>query len=70
MAKSGTSMAAPHVTGAVALLLSRAGEVSTPLSSNQIAAALRQKTQNYSGRWDRGQGFGLVDVTALLSAFD
>lgn len=69
-ADSGTSMAAPHVTGAIALLLSRAAKVGKVPSGNQIASALRQKTQNYNGRWDRGQGYGVIDVTALLAAFD
>lgn len=69
-AESGTSMAAPHVTGAIALLLSRAAKAGEVPSGNQIASALRQKTQNYNGRWDRGQGYGVIDVTALLAAFD
>lgn len=66
---SGTSMAAPHVTGAIALLLSRTAKAGKPPSGNQIASALRQKTQNYNGRWDRGQGYGVIDVGALLGAF-
>ncbi len=64
-AKSGTSMAAPHVTGAIALLLSKKPE----LTANEIAAALRQKTRNYSGLWDRAQGWGVIDVSALLDSF-
>jgi subtilisin family serine protease len=67
---SGTSMAAPHVAGAIALLLSRAAKLSRPLNGNQITSALRQKTQNYSGNWNRGQGYGVVDVASLLAAFD
>lgn len=67
---SGTSMAAPHVTGAVALLLSKTAKSGKIPSGNQIASALRQKTQNYNGRWDRGQGYGVIDVAALLAAFD
>jgi endonuclease G len=66
---SGTSMAAPHVTGAIALLLSRTSKSGKIPAGNQIATALRQKTQNYNGRWDRGQGFGVIDVAALLAAF-
>ena len=67
---SGTSMAAPHVAGAIALLLSRTAKAGKVPSGNQIASALRQKTQNYNGRWDRGQGYGVIDVAALLAAFD
>jgi endonuclease G len=67
--ESGTSMAAPHVAGAIALVLSKTAKAGRVPSGNQIASALRQKTQNYTGRWDRGQGFGVIDVTALLGAF-
>jgi endonuclease G len=68
--ESGTSMAAPHVTGAIALLLSRAAKSGRIPAANQIASALRQKTQNYNGRWHRGQGYGVIDVAAFLAAFD
>jgi hypothetical protein len=63
-------MAAPHVAGAIALLLSRTAKAGKVPSGNQIASTLRQKTQNYNGRWDRGQGYGVIDVAALLAAFD
>jgi subtilisin family serine protease len=66
----GTSMAAPPVTGAIALLLSRMAALGQPLpTASQINSALRQKTSNYNSHWDRGQGFGIVNVAALLAAF-
>jgi subtilisin family serine protease len=66
----GTSMAAPHVAGAIALVLSRAMKSGGNLpTATQIASALRQKTSNYTSRWDRGQGYGIIDVAKLLAAF-
>jgi endonuclease G len=67
--ESGTSMAAPHVTGAIALLLSKsakaAGQDDWP-TATQIAKALTQNTRQYNGQWTPSQGWGVLDVAALL----
>jgi hypothetical protein len=58
------------VAGAVALVLSRAVECRRPWPvANQIRSALTQKTRSYNGHFDPGQGYGIVDVAALLAAF-
>ena len=73
--KRGTSQAAPHVSGAIALLFSswekyRANIPNTEqLNAAQIRAAISQMTQNYNGNWYQGMGFGSLDVEALLKAF-
>lgn len=63
--ESGTSMAAPHVTGAIALLLSK----NPRLVASQVKKALWQNTRNFNGKWDPGQGWGIVDVKKLMAAF-
>lgn len=72
---SGTSMACPHVSGAIALLLSRRAKqcqlnsALKQLSAAQIRGALTQFTQN-AGVWVPGMGFGVLDTAALVHAFD
>jgi endonuclease G len=67
---SGTSMAAPHVTGAVALVLSKVARSGrTAPSATQISAAIRETTKNYSGVHDRGHGYGVLNVNKLLAEF-
>src|SRR5207253_455925 len=73
--RQGTSMACPHVAGAIALLLSRrkkqraANAALKQLTAAQIRAALTQYTQN-SGAWSPGMGFRTLDAESLVKAFD
>ena len=67
---TGTSMAAPHVTGAVALLLSRLHKSGKPqVNAQQVQRALIRSAQNFTGQHNKGFGYGALDVLAFISRF-
>jgi subtilisin family serine protease len=69
----GTSMAAPHVAGAIALLMSfwakRNPAPQEHLTANQIRAALTQGAEYLNPMWDEKRGYGILDAASLLEAF-
>lgn len=69
---SGTSMAAPAVTGLVALLLAEARRRNLQLTSAQLRAALINSAQKNppapaAGGWDARHGFGRAHISALAA---
>jgi subtilisin family serine protease len=66
--KSGTSMAAPHVTGALALVMSAREKNADQLqfTAKQLRSGLIYSAQLSAGMHDPGFGFGILDVTSLF----
>lgn len=65
---SGTSMAAPHVAGAVALIAEDAAQKNTALTPTQIASIIKTSAKDLGTKGvDAIYGWGLLDVPAALA---
>lgn len=65
---SGTSMAAPHVTGAVALIAQNALDKNTPLTPSQIVEIIKKSATDLGAKGvDAVFGWGLLNVSAALA---
>ena len=64
---TGTSMAAPHVTGALALVMSHRHGAGLPqYNARQLQAALVRTAKKLNGAHHEGFGFGMLDGQALF----
>lgn len=62
----GTSMAAPAVTGIIALMLAEALAHGISLSSEEIHEILRKSARPMSGGWHDRYGFGRIDAAKAV----
>ena len=66
--ESGTSLAAPHVTGAIALALSACAKSGRPLhNTNRIRSALKETARHRTG-WSPETGWGELDAQAFFES--
>lgn len=64
----GTSMAAPHVSGVAALLISVAKMMGHTLTADQIEARLKSTVRSLAGSCMEGCGTGLLDANAAVQS--
>jgi subtilisin family serine protease len=67
---SGTSFAAPFVTGAIALLIARARQTGLRLTGPQVRTLLTESAEPLGGRFNKETGHGLLDVAAAIRLLD
>jgi ribosomal protein L27 len=68
--KTGTSHAAPHVTGAIALLLSAMNKQNRQLTASQIRKEVTMAISDDVSTWNEAMGFGVLNVHELFQRFD
>jgi subtilisin family serine protease len=67
---TGTSFAAPFVTAAAALLVSRANRRATPLGVQDAERLLRESARSFAGGPRAGAGTGILDAAEALRRLD
>ena len=67
---TGTSFAAPFVTAAAALLISRGRRRSYAVTGSKVRALLIETAQPWASKETRGYGRGILDSAAALKALD
>jgi len=68
---TGTSMAAPHVTGSIALVLSKLHKdpAKAQVNANQITTGLIKSAKNFTGQHNKGAGYGVLDTLDFFNRF-